>query len=106
MNKRSTAPARAAAVAALVVAAIVVVVAIGAALSGGGSDSGSSHSGGNTSRHVSSHKQPVPATYEIQSGDTLISIAHSTGVPVKEIEALNPQVDPQILVAGEVLKLR
>lgn len=104
MNKRSPAPARAAAVAALIVAAIVVVVAIGAALGGGGSGSATSHGGGKTTHH--SHKQHVPATYEVQSGDTLISIAHDTGVPVREIEALNPQVDPQILIAGETLKLR
>jgi len=104
MNKRSPAPARTAAVAALVVAAIVVVVAVGAALSGGGSGSGTNHGGGKTAHH--SHKQQVPVTYEVQSGDTLISIAHDTGVSVGEIEALNPQVDPQILIAGEVLKLR
>lgn len=104
MNKRSPAPARAAAVAALVVAAIVVVVAVGAVLGGGGSDSATSHGGGKAAHH--SHGQHVPATYEVQSGDTLISIAHGTGVSVGEIEALNPQVDPQILIAGEVLKLR
>jgi len=104
MNKRSPAPARAAAVAALIVAAIVVVVAVGAALGGGGSDSGARHGGGQKTHH--SHRQHVPATYEVQSGDTLISIAHDTGVPVREIESLNPQVDPQILIAGEVLKLR
>src|SRR4051794_8042244 len=45
-------------------------------------------------------------TYEVQSGDTLTSIAHKTGVPVAELQALNPEVDPQILVAGEVLKLQ
>ena len=42
----------------------------------------------------------------VQSGDTLTSIAHKTGVPVAEILALNPEVDPQILIAGETLKLR
>jgi LysM repeat protein len=104
MNKRSPAPARAAAVAALILAAIVVVVAIGAVLGGGGSDSATSHGGAKAAHH--SHKQHVPSTYEVQSGDTLISIAHDTGVTVGEIEALNPQVDPQILIAGEVLKLR
>jgi LysM repeat protein len=45
-------------------------------------------------------------TYEVQSGDTLTSIAHKTGVPIAELQALNPEVDPQILVAGEVLKLQ
>lgn len=104
MNKRSPAPARAAAVAALVAAAIVVAAAVGAALGGGGSDSGT-HPGGGKAAHQT-HKRHVPAAYEVQSGDTLISIAHDTGVPVREIEALNPQVDPQILIAGEALKLR
>ena len=41
-----------------------------------------------------------------QSGDTLIRIAHKTGVPVAELQALNPEIDPQILIAGEMLKLR
>ena len=45
-------------------------------------------------------------TYTVQSGDTLIAIAHKTGVPVAELQALNPEIDPQILIAGEVLKLR
>lgn len=48
----------------------------------------------------------MPATYEVQSGDTLVSIAHRTHVSVREIEALNPEVDPHILLAGEKLKLR
>ena len=48
----------------------------------------------------------TPKSYEVQSGDTLTSIAHETGVPVAVIVKLNPGVDPQILVAGEKLKLR
>jgi LysM repeat protein len=35
-----------------------------------------------------------------------LAIAHRTDVPVARIEMLNPQVDPQILIAGETLKLR
>lgn len=104
MNKRSSAPARVAAVAALAVAFVVAVVAIGSALGGGDSDDSGKHH-----RSAKSHEaQPkhVPATYEVKSGDTLISIAHETGVPVVRIEALNPEVDPQILIAGEQLKLR
>jgi LysM repeat protein len=104
MNKRSSAPARIAAVTALAIAAIVLIVAIGAAL-GGGSRAGR-HEQAAKSGHKAAQKQHVPATYEVQSGDTLLSIAHHTGVPLKEIEALNPQVDPQILIAGETLKLR
>jgi LysM repeat protein len=54
------------------------------------------------------HKKPRTKAkkYTVQSGDTLISIAHKFGLTVGELQALNPEVDPQILVAGEVLKLQ
>ncbi len=42
----------------------------------------------------------------MQEGDTLSAIAHKTGVPLARIERLNPDIDPQILVAGQQLKLR
>jgi LysM repeat protein len=106
MNKRSSAAARVLAATALVAGLIVVVIALGGAL-GGGDGSGGSHQ----SKHAGTqqqHEKPkrVPATYEVKSGDTLISIAHNTGVPVATIEKLNSEVDPQILIAGEQLKLR
>jgi LysM repeat protein len=104
MKKRSSAPARIVAVTVLVLAAVVVIVTIGSAV-GGDSGSGKHRHSGKTSHHARKG-QHVPASYEIQSGDTLVSIAHKTGVPVREIEALNPEVDPQILIAGETLQLR
>jgi LysM repeat protein len=105
MNKRTSAPARVLAVTALVAAFVIAIVAISGALGGGSSDgSGNGKRSGKQAHKV--HQKHVPATYEIQSGDTLISIAHHTGVPVRTIEKLNPEVDPQILVAGEELKLR
>jgi hypothetical protein len=104
MNKRSSAPARLVAVAALAVAFVVAIVAIGGALGGDDSDdSGGRHHGAKAPK---AHHEHVPVTYEVKSGDTLISIAHRMGVPVARIEELNPEVDPQILVAGEQLKLR
>jgi LysM repeat protein len=107
MNKRSSALARALAVTTLVVALVVAIVVIGGALGGGGSGgSGGRRHGGETTKEASHRKQQVPTTYEVQSGDTLISIAHHNGVSVARIEALNPEVDPQILIAGETLKLR
>ncbi|HEX3324955.1 MAG TPA: LysM domain-containing protein [Solirubrobacterales bacterium] len=106
MNKRSSAPARVAAVTTLVVAFVIAVVAIGGALGGGGSN-GSGHKHSDKAAHrASQQKRNVPATYEVKSGDTLISIAHHNGVTVARIEALNPEVDPQILIAGEKLKLK
>lgn len=105
MNKRTSASARVFAATAIVVALIVAIVAISSALSGGDSGgSGGGRHGGKQGHKV--HHEHVPATYEVQSGDTLISIAHRTGVPVRTIEKLNPEVDPQILIAGEELKLR
>ncbi len=105
MNKRSSASARVLAVTALVIAFVVAIIAIGGAL--GGNDSNGSGSGKHGSKHAhKTHHKHVPASYEIESGDTLISIARRTGVPVRTIEELNPEVDPQILVAGEQLKLR
>ncbi|HMC50879.1 MAG TPA: LysM domain-containing protein [Solirubrobacterales bacterium] len=90
---------------ALVAALVIAIVAIGGAL--GGSDSNGTGSGKHSAKQAhKTHHKHVPATYEIEYGDTLISIAHRTGVPVRTIEELNPEVDPQILVAGEELKLR
>jgi LysM repeat protein len=105
MNKRTSASARVLAVTALVVALVVAIAAIGGALGGGDSNGSGSGKHGAKQTHKTPHKH-VPATYEIEYGDTLISIAHHTGVPVRTIERLNPEIDPQILVAGEQLKLR
>lgn len=57
-------------------------------------------------KHRAAPKRTKAKTYTVESGDTLTAIAHKTGVPVAELQALNPEIDPQILIAGEVLKLR
>lgn len=46
------------------------------------------------------------AFYVVQSDDTLTAIATRTGLSVAELQALNPDVDPQILRSGQRLKLR
>lgn len=105
MNKRSSAPARVFAVAALAVALVVAIIAISSAVGGDDSSdsSGGRHHGAKAHK---AHHEHVPVTYEVKSGDTLISIAHRMGVPVVRIENLNPEVDPQSLIVGEQLKLR
>jgi LysM repeat protein len=90
------------------VAFVLVVALIGGALGGG--DSGGS-GGGNRHHSGSAHgaakqRSNIPATYVVKSGDTLVAIAHEFGVSVVRIVELNPEVDPQILIAGETLKLR
>ncbi len=49
---------------------------------------------------------PQRATYTVEPGDTLGGIAESTGVPVDTLQELNPELDPQALIAGQKIKLR
>jgi LysM repeat protein len=44
--------------------------------------------------------------YTIKTGDTPSSIAEKTGVPLPQIEQLNPDLDPQTLSPGQRIKLR
>ncbi len=106
MKKKRSWIARILAIVALAAAIVaIVVVAKNANLH---SDSGNKGGAQKSQSQKQQKKKPrtKAKTYEVQSGDTLTSIAHQTGVPVAELQALNPEVDPQILVAGEVLKLQ
>ncbi|HUO73226.1 MAG TPA: LysM peptidoglycan-binding domain-containing protein [Solirubrobacteraceae bacterium] len=80
---------------ALIGAVVYVVVKIP------GSGTGSSQSQGSTHAHA---RRPPPY-WTVRPGDTLTEIAHATGVSVGQIEAYNPNLDPQILVPGERLNL-
>ena len=105
MTKRSSASARVFAVTALIAAFVAAIVAIAGSVGDEDSNRSGRHGRDGSSAHRT-HREHVPATYEVKTGDTLISIAHRVGVPVARIQELNPEVDPQILVAGEQLKLR
>ncbi len=102
MEKRTSAFARIFAVVALALAVVVLIAAIASSL---GDSEDSSKSGRNQPAKKERPKTKA-STYVVKSGDTLVSIAHRTGIPVATILALNPEVDPQILIAGETLKLR
>jgi len=107
MEKRTSAFARILAALALIAAVVVTVVAISGALGGNSSsDNGHHHATHKTKKQQPKHPRSKAATYEVESGDTLISIAHKTGVPLAELEELNPNIDPQNLIVGETLKLR
>jgi LysM repeat protein len=102
MEKRTSALARILAAIALAGAVVLVIVVVSS--SSGGSDS-SGKSG--RSSHPTQRRHVTKASrYVVKSGDTLVAIAHQTGIPVARIIELNPEVDPQILIAGETLKLR
>jgi len=104
MEQRTSSTARIFAAVALVVAALVVVVVIASALNG--SSSNGHHKSGHHAHKEATHPRTQAKTYTVETGDTLTAIAHKTGVPVAEIMALNPEIDPQILIAGQTLKLK
>jgi LysM repeat protein len=84
------------------VAVIVVISSTG----GGGSDGSGNRPSTSKPAHQANRPKTTAAAYVVKSGDTLTAIAHKTGVSVVHIQRLNPEVDPQILIAGEKLKLR
>lgn len=93
------------------VALVAAVVALIIVASNTDLHSSSDNKGNHKSQaHQEQEPQKKPRskakTYTVKSGDTLTSIAHKTGIPVAELQALNPEVDPQILIAGETLKLQ
>ena len=104
MENRTSAVARIRAALALVAAVVAVVVIVS-----GTTGNDSSHKGKNSTAQAKKHHhhhRTKAKTYEVQEGDTLVSIAHKTGIPLAELEALNPAIDPQTLIVGEILKLR
>jgi len=103
MEKRSSAAARIAAALALVVAVLIVVGIVSTAMN---SDSSPKEDRGSQPAQKQTKHRTKAKAYTVESGDTLTAIAHKTGVPVAEILALNPEVDPQILIAGQTLKLK
>jgi LysM repeat protein len=44
-------------------------------------------------------------TYTVQAGDTLASISEDTGVPIEQLEELNPDVDSNSLSIGQEIRL-
>jgi LysM repeat protein len=50
--------------------------------------------------------KPKPATYSVQAGDNLGTIAEKTKTPIETLQELNPELDPQALVTGQKIKLK
>ena len=51
-------------------------------------------------------RKRIPKTYTIRANDTLSGIAARWGITVETLQELNPDLDPQGLVAGQKIKLR
>lgn len=103
MKKRTSFVARIFAALALIAAVLAVVLIVSSASKN--DTAGKSHKS-DTTKQEPQKQRTKAATYTVKPGDTLIAISHKTGIPVSEIQALNPEVDPQILENGEVLKLK
>ena len=90
---------------ALVVVTIVLIVVV--ANSGGGGSSHSSKSPPAAARQAAARSaRPTRNKYIVKPGDSLLAIAQKTGVPTDALQRLNPDIDPQVLVPGQRLKLR
>lgn len=94
-----------------VVALLAAVVLVFSAITGSSDDDGGTKSKGN--RVVKKNDQagdkkakPKRQAYVVKDGDTLTGIAAANGVSVDTIQELNPELDPQALIAGQKLKLR
>jgi LysM repeat protein len=105
MQRRTSATARIVASLALVGAVVALIVVISGTVGEDSSSGGGQRQSGSTAKQKAKPKTKAK-TYVVKSGDTLTAISHKTGLSVPELEALNPDVDPQILIAGETLKLR
>ncbi|MCO5315961.1 MAG: LysM domain-containing protein [Solirubrobacterales bacterium] len=105
MTNKSTAISRLLAVAALGAAAVAVIVVIGSA-SGGGSDEPGTGQKGTPAKTQKKKARTKARKYKVKEGDSLSAIAERTGIPIEQLEQLNPDLDPQALTVGQKLKLR
>ncbi len=107
--QRARSPARLLAPAALVVLTLAVI-AIVLSSAGGGDDAPQDARTADqetaTTTPAAKGKRAPRSTYTVRPGDSLGAIADRTGVEVERLEELNPQVDPQALIAGQKIKLR
>lgn len=104
MKKRTSVFSRLFALIALLAAIAAVYMVATSALD---EDSTKTGKGGDRTAQTEKPKPKIKAaTYEVESGDTLTRISFLSGVKVTQLIALNPEIDPQNLVIGQIIKLR
>jgi LysM repeat protein len=102
-------PARLLAPLALVLVAVAIVMVVSSSQGGddgGGDGDRAAQTAADGERTTERPEQPRRVRYTVKTGDTLGGIAEKTGVPVERLQELNPELDPQALVAGQRIKLR
>ena len=94
----------------IAVAAVVAAMVLGSGVVGDDetdSNAGTSDLPAATERTTTSGRPARRrANYTIRANDTLSGIADRHGTTVERLQELNPELDPQGLVAGQKIKLR
>ena len=100
---------------ALALFAVVFLVVVIASLGGeDGKSSSSERPAAASERRTAAERDRTPAPEQrgrprfhvVKPGDNLAAIAQETDVPLEELRLLNPELDPQALVAGQRVRLR
>jgi LysM repeat protein len=98
--------ARVAAVAALIAAFFLIVIVI-ATNSGSSDDEDDSPATEQSSGPTRKGEKAVDrGVWVVREDDTLAQISEETGIDVDEILAMNPDLDPQVLIQGQRIALR
>ena len=98
-------------------AIVAFLIALAAVVSSAGEEEGGASRAGNATAKPASSREEASErsrprrrstrrTYTVRPGDTPSTIAERTGVPLEQLEALNPDIDPQQLSPGQRLRLR
>ena len=111
MEPQHSSQARLLAPAALAVFAVAFfAILLGSVGGGDGGDEDSTAARGRPAATARQEPRERPqergGTYTVKTGDTLGGIAQKTGVPVEQLQEINPELDPQALVSGQKIKLR
>jgi LysM domain len=97
------------------VALVVTLVAVAIVFSNSTGNENDGGDGGSANRTAEprprqegrqQRRRPERTFYRVRLNDTLGLIAEQTGVPVEQLEALNPELDPQNLIVGQRIRLR
>ena len=99
------------AIVAFLVALLVVVSSSGDPATGGsnGADAAvtpARTASGEDTERSNARRRTGRKTYRVRPGDTPSTIAERTGVSLEDLQALNPDIDPQQLTPGQRLRLR
>jgi Tfp pilus assembly protein FimV len=107
---RRRSPARLIAPVALLVCAVALAMVVFSSPAVDGDDSGGTATTERTTTNPAAQTDRQARrrrrNYTVKAGDTLGAIAEQTGVSVERLLVLNPELDPQALVAGQRIKLR